>query len=510
MDDLPVIVSAATVFSSQLFKDAETPRQEEANRSVNKVLEMKDLQNVVNVILTDLHKLWKQHVMKVSSPKLTAFYSACHQYAVSDLYPKFSRFSSDGQKASLSKCFMSLRERFVLKLSEATEQASSSSSTVPVMSDAGKGKVRYLAGRAVVKARKRCMEAVRNTICKPRHKERFRTANMKLHHLQFMRTNVHAVTNGKHAASLEETERRQNVGGGLTHVKDSVYECFLHLETLRGKVHTIERAKLLKGNILEDSLTRVKSDKTLKEMFSNLFLSMKDSEFAIVQLLFDDLVNGYMMVANNEFRKKVSAALGKRRKLRHRAAVLVGAPQPSTSSAGDQAVIVSGKRGRGRGQMSRRGGRRKRGSCHDEETEKVNESATSVASKHPRGNRGRTRRTRGAKRQSGGKGSMKQGSGLEHVIEGSEEELEVGKVSPETEQVLTRRGSGHMSRRGGRRKRGSVPDQDKEKTIESGSSASSKQPRRGRSREEHSGSKEEQEVGKTLQRGKSRAKCQKK
>jgi hypothetical protein len=107
------------------------------------------------------------------------------------------------------------------------------------------------------------MVTVRNTLCKRRHQKRCLDASMKLVHLDFMRTNIHAVSSGKYAETLQETERRQNVGCGLTHIKDNVYEFFLHLEQLRLKYHTIERAKTLKGDILADSLLRIKGDSEL-------------------------------------------------------------------------------------------------------------------------------------------------------------------------------------------------------------------------------------------------------
>jgi hypothetical protein len=436
MDDPPVVVSATEVFSGQLFPDAETPRQEEVNTAVSEILQMPDIQIVVDVILRDIHKLWKQNVVKVSSPKLTAFYSACHHYAVAELYEKFPHFNTDRQKACLSKCFVSLREQYVCKLPKESEnRPSSSSSTLPVMSDAGKGKVRYLAGRAVAMTRKRCMEAIRNTICKPRHKERFQTANAKLQHLQYMCTNIHAVMNGKHAASLMETERRQNVGGGLLHVKDSVYECFLHLEMLRGQVHTIERAKLLKGRVLEDSLTKVKADNTLNQKFSNIFSAMENSQLAIIQVLYDELVDAYMLVANNEFRKRIAAALGKRRKLRHRVAVLVPGSQAGTSSVGAQeaeGVSVRGDRGRGRrGRRGRRGSASKRGRSCMQETEQ---------------------------------GSQQGGTSAVGLAE-------------------SERGSGGMGRRGGRRKRGTIHEQQTQ-TVGQQGDESGRQPRvhRGRTR----------------------------
>lgn len=352
-EKVPFNIDAVSEISKQLYSDAETPEQLDVNKSVQEVLKKDGLQNIANTLLILIDELWNQHVekvKKVKSPILTAFYSNWHSIVTGKLYCKLPMFNTAGQKECLSKLCASLREEYVSWVSKKSEQAATSSAQTSRMSKAGEGKVRYLVGRAIVMVRKRCMNTVRNTICKQHYRKKYRIACSKLHHLDHMRTSIRAICRGKYGHTIQETERRQNVGGGLTHIKDSVFECFLHLEILRGKLHTVARAKALKGAVLADSLKCVKEDEDLQQLFSKVFDSMEPSEQNIVDLLFNEVVDSYMVVANNEFRKAVANELGKRKKLRHRVAVLC--PSQLDPSKGGKITTSQNESEKGRGKRS--------------------------------------------------------------------------------------------------------------------------------------------------------------
>ena len=77
--DVPYVFDAASLVSRQSYSDAETPEQESVNEAVDDTLKRKDLQQIGSIMLAHVHHYWNKHCGgKVSSPKLTAFYSACH------------------------------------------------------------------------------------------------------------------------------------------------------------------------------------------------------------------------------------------------------------------------------------------------------------------------------------------------------------------------------------------------------------------------------------------------
>ena len=87
---------------------AETPEQESVNEAVDDTLKRKDLQQIGNIMLAHVHHYWNKHCGgKVSSPKLTAFYSACHLFYVSKL-PALFHCANAGQKLCLARLFASI------------------------------------------------------------------------------------------------------------------------------------------------------------------------------------------------------------------------------------------------------------------------------------------------------------------------------------------------------------------------------------------------------------------
>jgi hypothetical protein len=173
-----------------------------------------------------------------------------------------------------------------------------------------------LAGRSVTQTRKHYVTYANHQAGKK--KGQVTSFKTKLEYLSIFRTCLDHVLRGPFAYSAEETERRQNLGGGLCHVTDEVFQFYLVLEIERQKLHTLERAHLLKSQVLSDSSAQLRANNAVIESFTNIFLDIENKDDAIIQEMFNDLFDSYIRVANNEFRKSLSAALGKKRKLQHR------------------------------------------------------------------------------------------------------------------------------------------------------------------------------------------------
>lgn len=142
----------------------------------------------------------------------------------------------------------------------------------------------------------------------------------KMEMLEAMKTSHRDVAKGKYQTTLAETERKQNVGRGLTHVTDKTYEFFAAVEQERTKRYTVQSARSLKKKVLQESSSHLKSV-VKSNAFYGKYVSVGSAEFWQFELL-DDLVGAYLAVANNEFRKHLCRTFGKKRKLNHRTEVL--------------------------------------------------------------------------------------------------------------------------------------------------------------------------------------------
>jgi hypothetical protein len=204
---------------------------------------------------------------------------------------------------------------------------------------ANHGNIRYLSGRCVALTKKtllnQCRENARN-ITRPKIVKAMDKAQNKLKHLDFMRATKSDVLNGTYPWSVEEVERKQNLASGLTHVTDETFEFYLKLETERQKLHTFSKLQEYKSDILLMSTKTVTENPEMLDLFMHIFTDMEKVDNDCVKDLFNDLLQCYLRVANNEFKNYLKGKLNRKKKLAHRAQILrsssTKAPSSSTSS----------------------------------------------------------------------------------------------------------------------------------------------------------------------------------
>jgi hypothetical protein len=143
----------------------------------------------------------------------------------------------------------------------------------------------------------------------------------KLDHFEHMRTSYEHVSKGKYPNSLQEIERKQNLGRGLTHVTDATFEFFLALERKRCSLHSIDLANAYKSTVFEHAYEVLQSDSALMSLFTCIFADFEQSDSDIITALYHSILQGYMCVGNNQFRKSLLVSLGKKKKFRHRAEI---------------------------------------------------------------------------------------------------------------------------------------------------------------------------------------------
>ena len=151
-----------------------------------------------------------------------------------------------------------------------------------------------------------------------------------------MRTSYEAIQEGDLAYTVEETKERQRIGGGLTFVTDEVFKFFLTLEEERQKLHTMDMVKALRSDIFYDSTWKLIANESLITAFRQIFNKVEAPDLQVLNELYDDLIESYMPVANNEYRKVINQILGKKRKFAHRVSIM-------TSKSGNKLKKVDQK-----------------------------------------------------------------------------------------------------------------------------------------------------------------------
>jgi hypothetical protein len=322
---LPFPVNARTLLNDLIKEDAETKVQHSMNDCITYLLTIPECQKLAEVTLSSLQDLWKISGIKagVTHVPLRDFYTAFQKYRLKDYRKQCHIYlgqRSDEMFLVLSEFLLSIRAKLIeFHRHQQAESTPSTSNKVVDMSDAGKGKVRHLAGRSIAMAKKRVLQQLNTALSSNRGKgSTIDFGQQQILHLNHMRTTYEDLRKGPYASTLDEIERRQNWGGGLTHVTDVVFIFYMNLEHLRQNLHTMKNVAKYKGKILSWTTAMLLDDASLNEGFQKVFEDLEEKNDTIVAKLFIILVENYLVCANNEFRLFVADSLGKRKKHAHR------------------------------------------------------------------------------------------------------------------------------------------------------------------------------------------------
>ena len=277
------------------------------------------VQNLADKAALDFFNFYQ--TCDVTSRGQTKFFSYVYNYSVStfpDMIRKdLGKVSRTGHKVLLDM-LKAIRLKVVEKRQGDVEQAV----IEPDVSKSSKGKVRYLAGRCIAKCTKNAYRYLTQHSSNPRHTAKCSSFETKVEHLNFIRTSYEDLQSSDFSSSLQETERRQNLARGLTHVTDETYLFFIELEKERQKKHHLNNVKIYTKLVLSESLRAILNSEALKSSFHNIFESMDNRDSSCIDTLFVEIVRFYMSVANNEFRKFLCRKLQKEKKFRHRVNIL--------------------------------------------------------------------------------------------------------------------------------------------------------------------------------------------
>ena len=88
-------------------------------------------------------------------------------------------------------------------------------------------------------------------------------------------------------------------------MKDDVFEMFMLIEEERLKLHTVQEALLHGSTVFERAYKTLLDNSMLMASFSNIFTSYSKSDKSLHKELYTLLLDKYVPLTNNTFRKRV-------------------------------------------------------------------------------------------------------------------------------------------------------------------------------------------------------------
>ena len=183
---------------------------------------------------------------------IKTFYTMDFRYLSSDTYLKNVEklFGKKPRAEHSNVCYKlarTMRQSFLkLKVDpiiEAEKGKTHSSTTDYRQSDAGRGTIRYIGGWCVATLKHKKKQSIRRKLYKSAWISFIQKVNGEVRYLELLECNSYDILQiSTDAASLKETQRRQNDTGGLTNISDAAFNFFTNLDK---KI----RSQETKGNI---------------------------------------------------------------------------------------------------------------------------------------------------------------------------------------------------------------------------------------------------------------------
>jgi hypothetical protein len=183
-------------------------------------------------------------------------------------------------------------------------------------SEAGKAKVRYIAGWCVTSLKhhkKRKFYSVHS-------RENVNTTDEEvkcLEELVVTEEEIFQITTD--LSSLMDVKIKQNILKGLTNVTDSCFQFFLDLDDRIRRLETMENLNIYSKNLYTFILNEVYESQPLKEKWIALF---SDKEQNIILSLFNEAVSKYMRMSSNEFKGECNRTVAAEKEQAHRKQIL--------------------------------------------------------------------------------------------------------------------------------------------------------------------------------------------
>ncbi|XP_071166174.1 uncharacterized protein [Mytilus edulis] len=322
---------------SELFSGQKISPLDQKSSSSYLLLSKDNVQLFVNQLYSKIEDLFKTTCGDVSnkntdSKTWTNFYSKLYSYATCNDYILLvkSLFKSEPNEVDFeicSKIFDYIKTEVLKKpMDILVKKHDTKSESKMSLSDGGKGKIRYIAGRCVAKCRFHHMCHAKNNLYKKDKIKSVAKSFLKVKMMDHLtKSSSDLENNSKYKSTLYETKRKQNLSQGLTNICDSMFEFILAVEEKRKFVQHDKVFHLLGSNFLKYCHSSILQDSNLFTSWRNLFATFEnlntssylpndqESSESCLKELYNDIIERFCRIADNQFRKDFLVTYGKQK-----------------------------------------------------------------------------------------------------------------------------------------------------------------------------------------------------
>jgi hypothetical protein len=341
MQNLPDDIDLRQVIRTDMYHCPETENQVFLNADLDYLLShFPEASTFAKQIWKRLKDIFKSSIpgdgKSVGNKHMTNYHKDVVLFLSTDAYKRMvaNLFSTSSASVS-SRQFRAaytiveeLRKRVVMEASEgfirqSQEEAAHDSETKQFKgSEAGKAKVRYIAGWCVASLKHSKKEQVKRNLYKNNAMEAVKVADQEVRHLEeLIVTEEEIFQCTTDISSLMEVKRKQNIRQGLTNVTDRCFQFFLQLDQEIRKLETIKNLHIHSKQLYTFTLDEINECQSLKETWKALFGDTEHQHGTVLNL-FDQIVAKYVRMSSNQFKKEVNRMFAVEKEKAHRKKVL--------------------------------------------------------------------------------------------------------------------------------------------------------------------------------------------
>ena len=322
IDELPFSFSKL----ESLFSETVSTQKQAAIRAhLNEIKNNESFKACLNKISCDISKILVENCgdsTKKTEPKhWTAFYYGMYKPTISDQYLDYLRaFYGNVPSDLVCDDFGKVVDKLIeIILEERIAPILESTPPIPIpvaITGAGLGNIRYIEGRCIAKAKYHLMKSLKANLYKPKRKHDVNESFTKVRMLDYLTTRS---SETKHKESLNDTERRQNLGRGLTSISDDCFAFFLSLNKINMQHQTDQNLQIYGPDVFSKTKESALNNKGLRQSWDSMFENYKVPDAAaavaneIRNSLLHDIISRFLRIGNNQFRKDSIRKMGKKK-----------------------------------------------------------------------------------------------------------------------------------------------------------------------------------------------------
>ena len=269
----------------------------------------------VNRVYVQLKHEYEATCHNVAGKNLNIFLPACHMISALAWTMLFGNVATETEKMVSVELVWLIKSLLLKNLAKVVVERTTSpvaSATHEHPQEAtgpGRGNLRYLAGRWIVKAKNAAKKHVERYLVK--NWAHFKESMLLIHLLESLEISQAQIL--QIFSDLATIQRRQNISCGL--ITDTAFQLFMDLDLQRRQINTIEQFHVKGSSILEFQTDILLAHTALQEQWTTLFNDLPQQFTAQnISVGYTEIVKRFLMVSNHQFRKTILSYLRKKKK----------------------------------------------------------------------------------------------------------------------------------------------------------------------------------------------------